>query len=284
MTSPDTDPWGAHASTYDRLFAPGTGYIARSLLTMTDTRLPADAQILDIACGSGALFLPAVERAARHRAGGGSDFVVGCDFSGGMVATSQRKAGRAFGADVFRCEQADGQALPYDDASFDAAFSVFGIFLFEDRLAGWQQAARVLKPGGVFATTSWMAPEHNEMFRAQFGPIMQALPARLTDNASPPGWMLVADGQALKAEVEAAGFVDVQVRPFHVPFVLPSIDTAWQAMLDNPAGGALLRQCDASERQAVRDSFDRGMRAYTGGADGPIVLQASCNTLVARRG
>ncbi len=278
------DPWGAHASAYDTVFAPLTGYIARSLLAMTEARLPPDARVVDIACGSGALLLPAIEHAQRSRAAGGSNFVVGCDFSAGMVAEAQRKASRSYEADVFRCEVQNGQALVYDDASFDAAFSCFRIFLFDDRIAGWAEAARVLKPGGVFATTTWMAPEHNEMFRAQFAPIMDALPARLKEERPPPGWMLVAEAAVLEAEVEQAGFVDVDVRPFHTTFVLPSIEVAWHTMLDNPAGGALLRQCNEDERTQLEESFARGLRAHAGGSDHPIVLRASCNTLTARRG
>lgn len=284
MTSAEpNDPWGSHASTYDRVFAPMTGYIARSLLAMADGRIPEHARLLDIACGSGALLLPALERAQRCRAAGGSDTVVGCDYSEGMLAEARRKVAGLQVADAFTCEFQDGQALTYDDASFDAAFSCFGIFLFEDRAAGWREAARVLKPGAVFGTTTWFAPEHNEMFRAQFAPIMEALPARLQQDSSPPGWMVVADGDALKSEVEQAGFTDVDVRPFRTTFVLPSIEAAWNAMLDNPAGGALLRQCDASEQAQLHESFVRGLRKHTGGSDHPVVLEAACNVLVARR-
>lgn len=277
------DLWGEHASTYDRVFAPLTGYIARSMLAMIEARLPADARVLDIACGSGALLLPAIERAQRYRDMGRSDFVVGCDYSSGMVAQARRNAARAHDTTAFHCEIQDGQALNYEDASFDAVFSCFGIFLFEDRHAGWREAARVLKAGGLFATTTWMGPEHNEMFRAQSAPLMEALPARLREGMTPPGWMAVADSEALKSEVEQAGFRDVEVRPFHTTFVLPSVEVAWNAMLDNPAGGALLRRCDASERAAVREAFVSHLCDKAGGSNRPIALEASCHTLTACR-
>jgi len=277
------DPWGGHASIYDRLFAPVTGHIARSMVTMVEQRLPDNAQLLDIACGSGALLMPAIELVERRRAAGGSEFVVGCDFSPGMLERAREKASRAYASDVFRCEVQDGQALSYGDASFDAAFSCFGIFLFEDRNAGWEEAARILAPGGVFATSTWMAPELNEMFRVQFAPVLETLPDRLTQNPTPPGWMLVAEAAALGAEVEQAGFVDVEVRPFHTHFVLPGVDDAWNAMLDNPAAGALIRQCDEAERTAVEDHFRRHLTAYAGGIDRPIVVEASCNILTGRK-
>lgn len=283
MSEETTDPWGQHASTYDRVFAPLTGYIARSMLAMTDARLPDDARVLDIACGSGALLLPAIERAQHRRRQGGSDFVVGCDFSPGMVNIAQRNAEALFDADAFLCNVQDGQALSEEDARYDAAFSCFGIFLFPDRAAGWREAARVLKPGGLFAATSWVAPEHNEMFRAQFGPMMGALPLRLTEALTPPEWLIVADREVFAAEVTEAGFRDVETRLFRTEFVLPSTEVAWATMLDNPVAGALMRECDEAETAKVRAAFDDAMHERAGGPGRPIVLEAVCNVLSAVR-
>lgn len=277
------DPWGAHASVYDRVFAPLTGYVARNLLAMAETRLPRDARVLDIACGSGALLLPLMERAAFQRAQGGEDFIVGCDYSPGMVALAQQKALRQGAAGVYRCDVQNGEALSYPDASFEAVFSCFGIFLFADRQAGWREAVRVLTPGGLFATTSWMAPEHNPMMRLQFEAIFAALPSRLREAMTPPDWMRVADAAGLRKDVEAAGLAEVEVSPFRSSFVLPSIQEAWRALLNNPSGGALLRQCNEVELQAVKASFFDGMRHHASGAEGPIMLEACCNLLTARR-
>lgn len=284
-TNPDTpapDPWGGHATTYDRTFAPLTGHIARNLLALLEPQLVVGARVLDIACGSGALLIPAIERAERQRAAGSSDHVVGCDYSKGMVDVARRKAGVAHDPGAFRCDVENGQSLGYEDHSFDAALSCFGIFLFEDRQAGWREAARVLVPGGLFATTSWMAPEHNEMFRAQFEPVMEALPPRLREGMTPPSWMMVAEADGLKDEVSQAGFVDVEVRPFHSDFVLPSIEDAWGAILDNPQGGSLLAQCDAAELDAIREHFSARLTERAGGPARPLVVRASCNMLIAR--
>ena len=283
ITRSTDDPWGTHASTYDRMFSPLTGYIGRATVSMVETWLPVGARVLDIACGSGALLVPAIERAMHKRKAGGSDKVVGCDFSPGMVALARANAERVGDSEVFDCEVHDGQALRFDDQSFDAAFSCFGIFLFENRQAGWHQAARILKSGGVFATTSWMAPEHNEMMRAQFGPLMEVLPDRLKKNSQPPGWLTVADPETLSSEVADAGFEVIDVRPFHTDFVLPSIDSAWHAMCDNPVSGALFRQCDSAEISRLKEAYSSALAAKAGGIDRPIVLRASCNILVARR-
>jgi ubiquinone/menaquinone biosynthesis C-methylase UbiE len=83
---------------------------------MVDGRLSRSARVLDVGCGSGALLLPAIERAARLRREGDHDHVVGCDHSPGMVALAEAKA-RALETEAFRCEVQDGQALGYADGA-----------------------------------------------------------------------------------------------------------------------------------------------------------------------
>jgi len=45
--------------------------------------------------------------------------------------------------------QADAQHLPFDDASFDVVVCQFGVMFFPDRVAGYGEARRVLRPGGI---------------------------------------------------------------------------------------------------------------------------------------
>lgn len=272
--------WDRHASTYERLFAPLTGFIAQGLFTLATPRLPPDACVLDVACGVGALTLPAVRRALHHRAGE----VVATDFSAEMVQRT-RRAAEALGdvSSVLRCEVQDGMALGYERASFDAVFSSFGIFLFPDRAAGWREAARVLRPGGTFATAVWQGPAHNEMLRAQMEPVVRALPPHLL-TPQKGGWMEVADADALAAEVRAAGdFTDLRVRPFHATITFADWAELWDAMRDNPIMGAVLSRCDAAELAAVRARFFAELSERAGGDGQPLVLHSVCNLLLATR-
>jgi ubiquinone/menaquinone biosynthesis C-methylase UbiE len=45
--------------------------------------------------------------------------------------------------------QADALDLPFDKATFDAVLCQFGVMFFPDRVAGYAEARRVLKPGAV---------------------------------------------------------------------------------------------------------------------------------------
>lgn len=272
--------WDRHAGTYERLFAPLTGFIAQGLFTLAAPRLAPDARVLDVACGVGALTLPAARRALRLGAGE----VVATDFSGEMVQRT-RRAAEALGdvSSVLRCEVQDGMALTFPDGSFDAVFSSFGIFLFPDRVAGWREAARVLRPGGTFATAVWQGPAHNEMLRAQMEPVTRALPPRLLAPQK-GGWMEVAEADALAAEVRAAGaFTDLRVRPFHATITFGNWSELWDAMRDNPVMGAVLARCDASELAAVRARFFAELAERAGGEGQPLVLHSVCNLLLATR-
>jgi len=50
---------------------------------------------------------------------------------------------------------ADGQALPFPDASFDMVACQFGIMFFPDRVQGFREARRVLAAGGRYLFSVW---------------------------------------------------------------------------------------------------------------------------------
>lgn len=285
MTEALSAAWDRHAPFYDTHFAQLTGFIARSMVRLVTPRLRPAASLLDIACGTGAATIPALEHclAERARTGAGGT-VLATDFSPAMVERTRSAAARLDpGAECFATSVERGEALSFEDRRFDAVLSSFGIFLFEDRLGGWREAARVLRPGGVFATTVWRGPEHNAMLRAQMAPMVRAMPPRLLTPRK-GGWMEVSDPASLVAELESvAAWSSVRTLPFHATFAVGDWRVLWDGLRDNPVMGALLAQCDAGELSAVRESFTEHFRALAGGDDQPLVLDSACTILVATR-
>ena len=58
--------------------------------------------------------------------------------------------------------QADALQMPFEDDPFDAVVCHFAVMFFPDKVAGYAEALRVLKPGGSFIFNVWDAIEANE--------------------------------------------------------------------------------------------------------------------------
>ena len=276
--------WDRHAQSYQRIAAPCTGYLAQALFQSVAGRLPESARILDIACGGGELArAAALHNLAASGTPGDVGHVVATDFSAQMVEHTRHLLEATCPAARFSCEVHDGQALGLDTASFDAAFSAFGIFLFPDRKAGWREAARVLRPGGWFATAVWRGPEHNALAREQVAPILAALPAAMREAIPRPGWLAVSTADGLAAEVAAAGFTDVEVSVFDAVFTAPTPRAMWELALQNPPMQPLFAALDEDRLEAVERSVLSNFEQRAGGVDKPLRFDCSCHFLVARR-
>ncbi len=101
--------------------------------------LPANARVLDVATGTADVALAIADMHADAR-------VVGLDPSANMLDVGRVKA-TAYGERI-ELVQGDAQALPFADATFDAACISFGIRNVPDRARGLAEMRRVVKPGG----------------------------------------------------------------------------------------------------------------------------------------
>jgi SAM-dependent methyltransferase len=279
-----SEAWGRHADTYARYGSYFTGYIAHSLFNTAAARLPVAPQILDVACGNGELSRAAAlhclaEQARTGRAGR----VIATDFAPQMVALASRSLGLLGDSDLFHCELQDGQALTFDSELFDAVFSSFGIFLFPDRMAGWREAARVLRPGALLATAVWRGPDDNPMARLQMAPVISALPERIRASLPRPSWLDIASRSGLESELASAGFQDIEISVFDAALTAPSPAAMWEFMLDNPNTRALLTLCSETELAEVRASALASFAELAGGPERSFRLDASCHFALARR-
>jgi 2-polyprenyl-3-methyl-5-hydroxy-6-metoxy-1,4-benzoquinol methylase len=101
--------------------------------------------VLDAACGSGNLTIPAARTGAR---------VTGFDLVPALVDAAAAWAAREELA--IRFDQGTVEKLPYADAQFDVVLSMFGVMFAArpDRVAA--ELARVTRPGGRVALANWM--------------------------------------------------------------------------------------------------------------------------------
>jgi ubiquinone/menaquinone biosynthesis C-methylase UbiE len=111
------------------------------------------AQLLDLASGAGE---PAVTAAAMVDTTGQ---VTATDISEPMVQALVQRMAR-LGLSNVSCRQADMEALPFGDASFDAVTCRYGLMYARDPAQAMAEAARVVRPGGRVAYMVW-GPEAN---------------------------------------------------------------------------------------------------------------------------
>jgi demethylmenaquinone methyltransferase / 2-methoxy-6-polyprenyl-1,4-benzoquinol methylase len=163
---------------------------------------PGD-RVLDAACGTGDLAL------AAREAGGQ---VTGLDFSGRMLERARRKS------DAIEWVQGDVLALPFDDASFDAATIGFGIRNVEDLDAGLSELARVVRPGGRLAVLELTRPQGvlRPFFRLWFDMLIplagKVLPGGAAYSYLPASVRRFPGPDDLADALRRAGFADVGYR------------------------------------------------------------------------
>ena len=116
--------------------------VGETLAEAADVR--AGDRVLDVAAGNGNATLAAARRFAR---------VTSTDYVPALLDKGRERA-RAEGLSV-QFEEADVEALPFADGSFDVVLSTFGAMFAPDQERTAQEMMRVLRPGGRLAMANW---------------------------------------------------------------------------------------------------------------------------------
>ncbi|MEO6276869.1 class I SAM-dependent methyltransferase [Roseateles sp.] len=175
------------------------------------------ARVLDVAAGAGDQTLDLAERV------GPAGAVVAVDLSPALVALAEQRARRAGFAQV-RCCVGDGEALPVESASFDAAVCRLGLMLFPDPLQGLREMHRALRPGGRVCTVVFSAPLRNPCITTLMSTALRhaGLPPR--DPATPGGLFSLSRPGQIDGLFHEAGFRDVATTAIDSVFPMPSVD------------------------------------------------------------
>jgi SAM-dependent methyltransferase len=131
-------------------------------------------RVLDVAAGTGNASIPAALRGAD---------VVASDLTPELLEAGRGRA-RAAGAELDWVE-ADAEALPFEDASFDVVISAIGAMFAPRHQATADELVRVCRPGGTIGLLSW-TPEG--MLGALFRMMASFAPPAPAGAQPPPLW------------------------------------------------------------------------------------------------
>ena len=116
--------------------------VGESLAEAFDLR--TDERVLDVAAGNGNATLAAARRGC---------VVTSTDYVGSLL---ERGAERAAAERLqVSFQEADAEALPFEDAAFDAVVSTFGVMFAPDHATSASELLRVCRPGGRIGLANW---------------------------------------------------------------------------------------------------------------------------------
>jgi SAM-dependent methyltransferase len=101
-------------------------------------------KVLDVACGTGNLAIPAAKTGAT---------VTGIDIAPNLIEQAIERA-KAVGVEA-KFEVGDAEALPYEDGEFDVVMTMFGAMFAPRPDVTAEELKRVCKPGGLIAMANW---------------------------------------------------------------------------------------------------------------------------------
>jgi SAM-dependent methyltransferase len=202
---------GSIPEVYDTLLVPliFESYAADMARRVSDLR-PRD--VLETAAGSGV-----VTRALAPRLGADARYEV-TDLNQPML---DRAAARQGADDRITWQMADALNLPFPDGSFDAVCCQFGVMFFPDRIRGYSEALRVLRPGGRLVFNTWDRIEENDFAHLTTQAAASVFPddPPLFLARTPHGYH---DVGLIRDELSAAGFVHVEIATIDARSEAPS--------------------------------------------------------------
>jgi SAM-dependent methyltransferase len=225
-------------------------------------RLRTGMRVLDLACGVGD---PALSIAQEVGPSGG---VTATDLGPGMMSLAEELA-RKKGLTNLEFREANAEALPFADASYDVLTCRFGIMFFPDLPKALGECIRVLKPGGRAAFVAW-GKMAQPFFSTTAGILMKHLPAPPPPpDPDAPSLFMFGERDRLRLSLEAAGFSKAHEEARIVPgrWVL-SLEEYWEQFTEVAAPfRPLLEQLTPEKKAEARGEILAALKKFWDGKE-----------------
>jgi len=262
--------WVEHVDHFDHTLEP----FGRAVLDLLGL-CPRD-RVIDIGCGVGTTTLVIAALVSPASA-------VGVDISTTMLDAARARAS-ATGCLNVEFRHHDVQDEPLEAASFDVAFSRFGVMFFPEPERAFANVCRSLVSGGRFGFVCFQRPSDNPMI---LQPVMAA--AAHVHMPPPPGPtepspFSLADPDRVRSLLHGAGFADVVIEPGLSSADLGSADdlegVARRAIEQNPGIAPGFASASRADREAAVAAAMEVMSHHI--VDGRVVMGAATWVVIAR--
>lgn len=245
------------AANYDRFMGRYSGPLAAELVAAAG--LPAGSRCLDVGCGPGAL----LSELARHFAAAD---LAAVDPSAPFVDAA---AERFPDVDV---RLAPAEALPFADATFDAALASLVVHFMADPVTGLREMGRVVRPGGLVAATVWDFAGGRGPLSLFWSAVLDLDPAAETESD-----LAGARQGHLVDLAAAAGLGDPGERELTVTSAYADFEEWWEPYtLGVGPAGAYVAALEEADRARLREHCRRQL------PPGPFQVEATAWAVLAR--
>jgi SAM-dependent methyltransferase len=224
-------------------------------------------RVLDVACGSGNLSLPAARAGAN---------VTGVDIATNLLEQARARA-EAEGLTI-RFDEGDAEKLPYEDAAFDLVLSMFGAMFAPRPELVAAELVRVCRPGGRIAMANWTP----EGFVGQMFKITGKHVPPPPDMPSPLKW---GDEETVRERLRE-GVSDLRLTRRMCPFKYP-VPPAEVVESFRKYYGPTQRAFDALDAEgqaALRSDLERLWTEHNQATDGTTYGEGEYLEVIATRG
>jgi SAM-dependent methyltransferase len=229
------------AGDFDRIAA---GYRAGAEAFVQRLGLTPGEAVLDVACGTGNLSLPAARTGAR---------VTGLDIAANLLATARE---RAAGARLpIQFDEGNAEEMPYADASFDTVVTMYGAMFAPRPERTAAELLRVVRPGGRIAMANWTPGSF-------IGSMLRAHTAMVPPPSGVPSTLLWGDETMVRERF--AGARQVTLTPRSIRFDYPMSPTA-VVQLFRDWYGPTIRTFEALGAESQRRLFDTLVTLWSDG-------------------
>lgn len=214
-------------------------------------------RVLDLGCGPGALTAPLVEML-------GAGSVAGVDPSPPFIeAYQQRFPG-------VTAKVGSGEAIPFEDQSFDAVMSQLVIHFMNDVDAAGREMVRVTKPGGWIAACTWIIDQME--FIQKFTEV--AIDVTGEEPPSPPARRF-GEEDALADYFAALGLTDIDSTTLHVSSTYDQFDDLWATYMLGIGPFGLWAK---AQPEPVKEQMRQALFSRLGSPAGSITLNAAARS------
>jgi ubiquinone/menaquinone biosynthesis C-methylase UbiE len=237
--------------------------VGESLCEALDLR--SGQRVLDVAAGNGNATLAAARRWAE---------VTSTDYVPTLLERGRARA-IAEGLNDIDFREADVEALPFDDESFDIVVSTFGCMFAPDHLRTASEMLRVCRPGGKIGMANW-TPE------SFIGEVFKVLGRHVAPPAGVKSPALWGSRPHLASLFETQGLVRAESRHFMFRYRSPEhflhVFKTWYGPV-HKAFAAL----DATRQAVLADDLMALMARFNRADDGTLVVPSEYLQVVITR-